>query len=818
MYAELLHALVHRGRLLTICSNVYRRGAVYWWRRRFRCDERTRPRGVPGKGASTTVALSLGTTDPAGARTLGWALNAESLRVQGHPNVGTASQIREHLRAYIDRERSARLARLQRDLDPPNAPLVGDWPALMERREREYRIFGRLQALAAEEGFEAGYDSELDARLKQEGFSLTERGAIKRRITNGYLRDLGRPDETGRFTPPRAYLEAMLISMGEPVTEAGLARCLRGLAAISGHVSREFATTYAEARCDPREAWANLSTLRARGEMPRDELGWAKSDFDGADSFEWGEFEVLVPAMPQQPTDGCEDPAPSESKWSRHPASEQGPLQGRQHPSSAAATSSCPSETEAATPEETSGPSNLTSKLEAEALVQNKPSHTADLDQRDLGDANEGMASSAATNSLTEMVEQLVTHKGVTWDEKTRRQHRAVAQMLKGIAGTDDIRQIKHAHLVAYIQNLSNLPKSYGKSSRDAVLSIADLVERGRKMRAAGQAEKVGLGPATVNRHITQLSTIAKYCRAKQYPIGSFELLSDFRLTDPERDGEKRPAFEIDEVKRLFTHPVWISTASEPEMLRIARTQQIFAAVYWLPLLGYYTCGRLSELAYLEIGDVDVERSTLKIQPTRRRRLKNAVSRRTLPIHPELIRLGFLDFVRAHSGERRDLIFSEIAQLGKTTPLSNLFDKRWTIVLDEALPSARKEGKTFHSFRHFGNTEMIRQLVLDPIRESMLGHEGATVNSRNYKKTLKPEDLRTAIGAIPEVTRDLRAYDWALLGAAIANGSSKVRASETRRGVRRTSSRRSKSKDASVVLGRPSLSTGSRSQPIQKPT
>jgi hypothetical protein len=66
---------------------------------------------------------------------------------------------------------------------------------------------------------------------------------------------------------------------------------------------------------------------------------------------------------------------------------------------------------------------------------------------------------------------------------------------------------------------------------------------------------------------------------------------------------------------------------------------------------------------------------------------------------------------------------------------------------------------------------MIRKLVLDPIRESMMGHEGATVNSGNYKKTLKPEDLRTAIAAIPEVTRDLRAYDWMLLRPSLTLGT-----------------------------------------------
>ncbi len=423
------------------------------------------------------------------------------------------------------------------------------------------------------------------------------------------------------------------------------------------------------------------------------------------------------------------------------------------------------------------------------------------------------------------MVEELITHKGAIWDEKTQRQHRAVAVMLGDIAGTDDLRQIRHAHLAAYIQNLSNLPKSYGKSSRDAALSIADLAERGRTMRAAGQAEKVGLSPATVNRHITQLSTIAKYCRAKQRPIGQVELLGDFRLIDPERDGEKRPAFEVDEVKALFAHSVWTSTASEAEMLRVARGQQIFAAVYWLPLLGYYTCARLSELVYLELGDIDLEQATLKIRPTRRRRLKNAVSRRTLPLHPELIRLGFLDYVRGRSGTRSDLIFAEIAQFGENTPLSNLFDKRWTVVLDEAVPSAREERKTFHSFRHFGNTEMIRRLVLDPIRESMMGHEGATVNSRNYKKTLKPEDLGTAIAAIPEVTSGLQACDWTLIGSSLSLSAVEMqtltRVRRSRRQSLPSSPPHSVRKDNAKEPGRPSPHTEAclrrNSKPIHVP-
>lgn len=111
-------------------------------------------------------------------------------------------------------------------------------------------------------------------------------------------------------------------------------------------------------------------------------------------------------------------------------------------------------------------------------------------------------------------------------------------------------------------------------------------------------------------------------------------------------------------------------------MQRIVRQQPIFAAIYWLPLLGYYTYARLSEAINLEIGDVGVEWGTIKIRQTGRGRLKNAVSRRTLQVRPQLLRLGFLDFIRVRTGERNDLIFSGIAQLGDNTLQSNLFDKR----------------------------------------------------------------------------------------------------------------------------------------------
>lgn len=75
---------------------------------------------------------------------------------------------------------------------------IGDGFSLLEKRELEFGAFARLQALVATKDFAAGHDSERDARLKRESFSLTERGTIRRCVENGSLRDLGRSDESRR--------------------------------------------------------------------------------------------------------------------------------------------------------------------------------------------------------------------------------------------------------------------------------------------------------------------------------------------------------------------------------------------------------------------------------------------------------------------------------------------------------------------------------------------------------------------------------------------------------------------------------------------
>jgi integrase len=79
---------------------------------------------------------------------------------------------------------------------------------------------------------------------------------------------------------------------------------------------------------------------------------------------------------------------------------------------------------------------------------------------------------------------------------------------------------------------------------------------------------------------------------------------------------------------------------------------------YWLPLLAAFTGARLEELGQLHVSDIRESEggryfSINEDEPTKH--VKNADSIRDIPIHPELVRLGFLhyvDAIRTNSGKR----------------------------------------------------------------------------------------------------------------------------------------------------------------------
>lgn len=130
---------------------------------------------------------------------------------------------------------------------------------------------------------------------------------------------------------------------------------------------------------------------------------------------------------------------------------------------------------------------------------------------------------------------------------------------------------------------------------------------------------------------------------------------------------------------------------------------------YWIPLLELFLGARASEL-YLRTSDVvlDHEIPHLRLVEYEERSLKNASSARALPIHPQLIELGFLEYCRLAKSRGAELFPSWEFRAGQK-PSEGAGRRRFNKHLKKLMPDRGGVPADSHTFRH--NFETALSLV-----------------------------------------------------------------------------------------------------------
>jgi integrase len=157
--------------------------------------------------------------------------------------------------------------------------------------------------------------------------------------------------------------------------------------------------------------------------------------------------------------------------------------------------------------------------------------------------------------------------------------------------------------------------------------------------------------------------------REERLDIRWSDPFAEMRL--PKSDDPEGGPFEPDELRTLFASPVF--TAGErPE----ARQGDV---AFWLPVLALFTGARREELASLRVADISKDEPTghwtlaIRAEKKANKSLKTKGSARTIPVHPTLVHLGFLDLVEAarkrgeaspHCGGNEAWLFPAVAPKG----------------------------------------------------------------------------------------------------------------------------------------------------------
>lgn len=151
-------------------------------------------------------------------------------------------------------------------------------------------------------------------------------------------------------------------------------------------------------------------------------------------------------------------------------------------------------------------------------------------------------------------------------------------------------------------------------------------------------------------------------------------------------------------------------------------------AAYWVPLLGIYTGARCSELCQLMVHNIDTKATITTIRITDEgegQNVKSEAGHRTIPIHSELIRLGFLDYVKSVEGPK---LWPNLPQ--REAKPGGYFSQ-WFGTLRRSL--SIPESIVFHSFRHTARSNLSTAGVQETIIDRLLGHESqGSVGARVY--------------------------------------------------------------------------------------
>ena len=162
-------------------------------------------------------------------------------------------------------------------------------------------------------------------------------------------------------------------------------------------------------------------------------------------------------------------------------------------------------------------------------------------------------------------------------------------------------------------------------------------------------------------------------------------------------------------------------------------------AAYWLPIIGAYTGARITEIAQLLVIDVQHEAGHwfIRFEVTEPwQSLKRDASHRTIPMHPELVRLGLPEYAKAmhEAGEAR--LFPAVV----VSTLNNAGGgpSKWFSSLKTAAGFGRSH--TFHGWRNTIETKLQRAREGQLFIDRYLGHKPSGSEGVNYER-LKPFDL-----------------------------------------------------------------------------
>ncbi len=310
-----------------------------------------------------------------------------------------------------------------------------------------------------------------------------------------------------------------------------------------------------------------------------------------------------------------------------------------------------------------------------------------------------------------------------SWTPKTAAEHEAGHELLIQIVGNVETSTVTHKTAREFKDTLMKLPANMTKG-KYAGKTVKQII-------AMNPPEADKMAPKTVNEKLQRISSF--FLWAVRHGYAAVNVFDGLKLKENRRARDQRAKFDDDDLKAIF----------HPSRYSLEKLRKPFK--YWLPLLALYTGGRAQELAQLRTVDVIEEGGMPAIRITEEAgRLKNLASARTIPLHPRIVELGFLQHVAKVKAAGHERLFHEAwdTSNGPGDKISRSFAVyRKSLNIGSMKRGDGKPVKCFHSFRH-NFADGLKQAGAEPLKISeLMGHSDGNISTSRYSGSYISEKL-----------------------------------------------------------------------------
>lgn len=357
------------------------------------------------------------------------------------------------------------------------------------------------------------------------------------------------------------------------------------------------------------------------------------------------------------------------------------------------------------------------------------------------------IAARTAGYSSFKRFEQPNEASGKSWAKNSAHNVRSTGRLMAKILGDKPVQEISDEDLKTAWQLVVRLPNTFGRSSTEkrspqevaddldrteahnAEITKARMLKKGEspgKIEATLLAERIPrLRVATVYRHMQDCQRLCKFLvkrgiLAENIMADHIWETNDYERRELMQEDHKRETW-VGHTDALFRSPIFQNTLDD-----------IGDPLFWAPLIALHMGFRSEEILQLAISDIQelngIPCIVLKQGPGQS--LKSAAARRTVPIHKNLLELGFMRLVNLRKQEGEPRLFPWIKRSESKATFTETFSKTFTRYRkDNDLYAPNRD---FHSFRTTFNHLLIGSGCADSHRRYIMGHVERDVGITNY--------------------------------------------------------------------------------------